>query len=61
MTFVKADVRRLSFQRSHLRDGTDTNTVDEGTLENLALLGETGAGRKTKKRGRGSEKAYISM
>lgn len=35
---VEAEARKLSFLRSHLWDGTHTNTVDEGALENLAFL-----------------------
>lgn len=38
---VKAEVRKLSFPRSHLWDGTNTDTVDERTLKNLAFLQET--------------------
>lgn len=36
--------RKLFFPWSHLRDGTDTNTVDEGTLKNLAFLQEPNRG-----------------
>lgn len=34
----EAEMRKLSFQRSHLWDCSNANTVDEGTFENLALL-----------------------
>lgn len=42
---VETEARKLSFLRSHLRDGTHTDTVDEGALENLAFLQERYAER----------------
>lgn len=52
MNVVETEARKLSFRRSHLWDGTNANTVDEGTLENLAFLQER-CTKRERERGRG--------
>lgn len=46
----------MFFLRSHLWDGTNTNTVDERTLENLAFLQERCTDRKRPGRERETER-----
>lgn len=51
MNFVKAEVKKWSLLTSYLWDGTDANTVDERTLQNLTFLWETkNGGKKGKKK-----------
>lgn len=50
VNFVKAEVKKWSLLSSYLWDGTDANTVDERTLQNLTFLQETkNGGKKVKK------------